>query len=145
MDGLVKLGEYLAVKVEGVGEIPMGGIDFAHYSDFEFIAYGRVTNSSTSIAAIINDIESSYGSTGIVKRSGIAIADVGNDGSQIELVSDDLTGQYSRGIYIKGTLSHFINTTTTKDYPAHLTPQAQSLVTSLSDSKEDPVQLISMD
>ena len=105
MDGLVKLGEYLAVKVEGVGEIPMGGIDFAHYSDFEFIAYGRVTNSSTTIAAIINDIESSYGSTGIVKRQGQEIAEVGTDGSQIELVSDDLTGQYSRGIYIKGTLS----------------------------------------
>ena len=105
MDGLVKLGEYLAVKAEGVGEIPMGGIDFAHYSDFEFIAYGRVQSASTSIAAIINDIESSYGSTGIVKRSGVAIADVGNDGSQIELVSDELTGQYSRGIYIKGTLS----------------------------------------
>ena len=105
MDGLVKLGEYLAVKPEAIGEIEMGGIDFAHYSDFEFIAYGRVQSSTTPITARVNDVSSSYGSTGIVKRTGQELIEVGNDSSQIELVSDDLTGQYSRGIYIKGTLS----------------------------------------
>ena len=105
LDSFVKIGEYISPKDEYTADIAMGGIDFKHYSDFEFVIHGRVGNTGTSLSVRFNDVDASYGTTGLIKKTGTGLVEVGTHGSEIEVLSSTLTGAYTRGVHIKGSMS----------------------------------------